>query len=477
MSWFRTIMYALRYEPEVWAAYLHGQQPKAVLSEVKGKPRYTGVPLRRLAAYGRGLLRLIRWQSTTAISKSADVFVLAQTANQANSLSITVAQLRRRSLSVHSVTGHGAASTTGEFAADDCEWMALSPVDVMKVGLLTLLRAPTIWRQLADKDRRLRQWYFDTFLRCHIYLVFLEKALTAANPRLILMSNDHNAPHRCLLALARVKGIKSAYMQHASVSRIFPALIFDYSLLDGQVAKDTYIDCELNKPVSAPMPAQRHIFLTGQKKPVRRVHDMSRSTVGLAINTLDDVQDVMKVVTAIAEAGYALRLRWHPAMGWARVEEIRQACSPIQSVGLSNPLVELVGDFLAQVGVLVAANSSIHLEAAVAGVMPIYFEISPVRRWDYYGYVRNGVSAEAKGTDELLDLIGNVLSGDRKLNSAAVRAYSATFDTEWEGREGELAAGIIKDLLDGAEPAKCWGYAGMMGSIESQRGHPASAHI
>ena len=476
MGWFRTITNALHYEPEVWAAYLHGQQPQTVFNETKGKPRYTGLPL-RLAAYGRSLLRLIRPQATTGEKKSVDIFVFAQTANQANSLSPTVGHLSEWGVSIHRVTGHGAASTSGEFADNDCEWMTLSPVDAVRVAVLTILRAPIIWRQLADKDRRLRQWYFDAFLRCHIYLIFFEKALASTNPRLILMSNDHNAPQRCLLALARVKGIKTAYMQHASVSRLFPTLVFDYSLLDGQVANDTYMDCEPNKPVSAPVPAQRHIFLTGQKKPVRRVQGMAHSTVGLAINTLDDVKDVMKVVTAIAEAGHALRLRWHPAMGLARVEEIRQACSSFPSVGLSDALVEPVGDFLAQVGVLVAANSSIHLEAAVAGVMPVYFEISPVSTWDYYGYVRNGVSAEAKGKEVLLDLIGNVLSGDRKLNSAAIQAYSATFDTEWESREGELAAGIIKELLDGAEPAQCWGYAGVMESIESQRVAPAVAHI
>jgi len=476
MSWFKTITNALHYEPEVWAAYLHGQQPQTVFNEIKGKPRYTGLPL-RLAAYGRGLLRLVRLQTTIGNNKSVDIYVFAQTANQANSLSPTLGHLNKSGVSIHRVTGHGAASTSGEFADNDCEWMTLSPFDVVRVAVLTILRAPIIWRQLADKDRRLRQWYFDAFLRCHIYLVFFEKALASTNPRLILISNDHNAPQRCLLALARVKGIKTAYMQHASVSRIFPALAFDYSLLDGQVAKDTYIDCELNKPKSSLAPDQRHIFLTGQKKPVCRVQGMSRSTVGLAINTLDDVQDVMKVVTVISEAGHTLRLRWHPAMDVARVEQIRHACSPIQSVGLSDPLVETVGDFLAQVGVLVAANSSIHLEAAVAAVMPIYFEISPVSTWDYYGYVKNGVSVEAKGKEELLDLIGAALSGDLKLSSAAVQAYSATFDTEWEGREGELAAGIIKDFLDGAEPAECWGYAGVMGSIESQRVPHAAAQI
>lgn len=205
-------MHALRYEPEVWAAYLHGQYAQTVFNETKGKPRYTGLPL-RLAAYGRSLLRLVRLQTTIRDKKSVDIFVFAQTANQGNSLSTTVAHLNKARISIHRVTGHGAASASSEFADNDCEWITLSLVDVIRVVVLTTLRAPIIWRHLSDKDRRLRQWHFDAFLRCHIYLVFFEKALAATNPRLILMSNDHNAPQRCLLTLARVKGIKTAYMR------------------------------------------------------------------------------------------------------------------------------------------------------------------------------------------------------------------------------------------------------------------------
>lgn len=468
MSWLPTVLRALHYEPEVWAAYLLRQRFNELSFGSRAKPRYSGLPL-RLAAYGRRLLKCIRFQSPGGFDRPADIFVLALTANQANSLITTVTHLRREGLSVHCVTGHDAASAPSAFGDGNCHRITLCLVDSMKVAFLMLLRAPIIWRQLANKDRRLRHWYFDAFLQCHIYLVYFEKALKSTNPRLILMSNDHNAPQRCLLALARVKGIKTAYVQHASVSRLFPALVFDYSLLDGQVAMDTYIDCNSNKPVTAPLPDRQHIFLTGQKKPVQRCCFREGTKVGFAINPLDDLRDVMQVVCAMTHAGYDLRLRWHPGMGLATVEEIRDACLVIPSVGLSDPLVETVGDFLSQVRILVAANSSIHLEAAVAGVMPVYFEVSAVSTRDYYGYVKNGVSAEAKDIDELWDLIDDVLKGRRTLNPHAVKAYSATFDTEWEGREGELAASIIKDLIDGAEPAKCWGYAGVMTSDGSQQ--------
>lgn len=468
MTWFSTILRALRQEPEVWAAYFLGQKFNERASGIPAKPRYSGLPL-RLAAYVLELLRATRFQSPVGVTRRVDVLVLALTRNQANSLIATVHHLQTKGISVHCVTGQDAASAERVFGDDVCQRITLSLFDSIKVALLTLLRAPVIWRQLALKDRRLRKLHFDAFLKCHIYLVYFEKALTSINPSLILMSNDHNSEQRCLLSLARVKGIRTVYLQHASVSRLFPALMFDYSLLDGQVAIDNYIQCNSNKPKSATVPNRRHIFLTGQKRSVQPPCSSRGAIVGFAIKALDDERDVMQVVRAITDAGYDLRLRWHPGTDLAKANEIRQACLEIPSVGLSDPHIETVGDFLAQTSVLVAANSSIHLEAAVAGVLPVYFEMLPVSTRDYYGYVKNGVSAEARDLVELRDLIDDVLKGRRTLNPHAVKAYSATFNTEWEGREGELAARIIKSLLEGANPAQCWGYAGVVKSGENQQ--------
>ncbi|MBD2422487.1 hypothetical protein [Cyanobium sp. FACHB-13342] len=469
MNWLQRILLALHYEPEVWAAYLLGQMFNERASGIPPKPRYSGLPL-RLVAYTRELIRSVRFKLSAREHPSVDVLVIAQTANQASSLATTVKHLRSQGVSVHAVTsGHSAITILERFACDEHEWITLSPVGVLKVALLTIIRTPVIWWHLAGKDQRLGQWFLDEFLRCHIYLVYFDKKLATINPRLILVSNDHNTPQRCLLALARVKGIKTAYLQHASVSQLFPALVFDYSLLDGEKAMHTYIKCESNKPDIAAKPNQRHLFLTGQKKSIHRSKEVSSNTVGLAIKPLDNMQDVMKIATAISQAGYPVLLRWHPAMSREKADEFRKACSSNPSVTFSEPLLEPVGNFLAQLVVLVAANSSIHLEAAVAGLVPIYFEISPVSTRDYYGFVKNGLSAEAKDIDAIIHLIGEVIAGHRKIDSIAVQTYSATYDTEWEGREGELAGSIIKDLLDGIEPADCWGYAGVLGSVISQK--------
>ena len=61
------------------------------------------------------------------------------------------------------------------------------------------------------------------------------------------MSNDHSPANRALLLVAKSKGIKTVYMQHASVSNLFPVLDFDYSFLDGVNAYNIYKEIEGTK--------------------------------------------------------------------------------------------------------------------------------------------------------------------------------------------------------------------------------------
>jgi hypothetical protein len=468
MQSFVTINKALRIEPEIWASYFLGQKYSERASGLPSKPRFIGL-LMRFVSYGFGILKLIRLRLPLRDYSQVDVLVIALTANQATSLATTVKQLVNQKLSVQIVSGYRSTNTSSFFNANHNLEILLNPIDFVKVLLLNMIRTPIIWRHLYEKDRRLTQWYFDAFLRCHIYLVYFEKLIALKKPKLILMSNDHNSPQRCLLSLAKIKGIKSAYLQHASVSSLFPALSFDYNFLDGIIAARTYQSCDDNKYKLSLPPTNRHIFLTGQKKSVEVKNGKNLRSIGYAIKALDDIDDVMKVVNSIVQVGCSLRLRWHPGTSLRKIEEIRKIYSKLSMVTISDPLEEPIDSYFAQIGVLVAANSSIHLEAAIAGVVSIYFEISNTNKNDYYGYVKNGISVEALSTEQLLTIILNLRKENISVNPMAIQAYSATYDTEWEGREGELVARIIIDLLCGAAPNKCWGYADFFNNSANQK--------
>ena len=79
-------------------------------------------------------------------------------------------------------------------------------------------------------------WYFHKFCETYIYVPFFLEELQKIRPKLALISNDHTVQARSLRISAEILGIKTLYMQHASVSEIFPPLEFDYALLDGEIA-------------------------------------------------------------------------------------------------------------------------------------------------------------------------------------------------------------------------------------------------
>src|SRR5690606_38668060 len=94
---------------------------------------------------------------------------------------------------------------------------------------------------------------------------------------------------------------------------------------------------------------------------------------------------------------------------------------------------------------LIAGNSSIHLEAALLGIQPIYHEITAGEMSDYYGFVCHGLVKQAQTLDDLMAAVKN--SGQSTgPDQNAVRYYSATYGTQWYGREGDLVAESLIQL-------------------------------
>jgi hypothetical protein len=66
---------------------------------------------------------------------------------------------------------------------------------------------------------------------------------------------------------------------------------------------------------------------------------------------------------------------------------------------------------------------------------------------DYYGYVKNKISHLLNENFNIEEIIQLSLSKNVEGKVEAVRKYSSTFNTKWEGREGEIVVKIIKDII------------------------------
>ena len=434
----------LRQEPESWLAYLHGRQ-------LENLPHLTRNPPRQVGAWRRVLLALRFMVRDTRPGAGpaghARYFFYAGSANQAHALDSTLAALRRNGEKVVAL-GHRSAGEAFPFRY-------FSVTDLLGGLCLLAIRLPALWAQTRETHPLTRDWYFDLLCRCPILLVHFHRLLRRHRPAVVVTSNDHSVDNRCLLAMAHQMGIATVYCQHASVSPLFPALRVNVALLDGASALDTYRRCATNRPpglCDAPRPC---VFLTGQKKPLPA--RASGPGIGIAVNTLDDTSTVRVLLESLR--GRPVILRWHPRQAVEQVADFKRILTDTGGA-FSDPAEQTVGDFLAGLRVLVAGDSSIHLEAALAGVRPLYFPITPIDSDDYYGYAAAGVADRARTLDELIAWLDEQPPRPDADGDSPVRHYSHTFGTEWAGREGELAAEILQAIPDADRYPDFFGYQG-----------------
>ena len=447
MSWFKDIKKILEQEPEHWLAYLHGQQLDNLPHLLKEKPRYRGFIL-QVAKYGATLLRGMQVKPRPELKCSAKFFVFSGTANQMDSLDQTIDSLKQRGETVIAIANKGLLKNNDR--AQNYIPFALNAVDSLRSIILLFARGVGLYKTLKAKNPVSIDWHFSTFCSVYNYLVYFHRVLGQVKPEFVITSNDHNVPNRCMLAVAHHLGIKTVYLQHASVSPIFPALRVNYAFLDGQCALDIYRQCEPNRPNTdrhAPLPK---VILSGQKKYLRRPENRQSTTIGVALNALDDPEAGIEFINTLASEGLNLRLRWHPGQANRDTNRYRTKFSNSERVSLSDPKKESISDFMGNIGWLIAGNSSVHLESALAGVMPIYYELSRPDHSDYYGYVKQGLTQQAASVPEVLKIIEET-QDNHTPNAEAVRYYSDTYLTEWDGREGELVAECLQRMATGKD--------------------------
>lgn len=444
MRWYRGVARILSLEPETSLAYLYGTKLGEIPHLREKKRKYSGLLLQTLFFLYRHVRR-ISLRKMSLDKARPDFLVVADTLNQMVSLDGTVDSLRAKPVVVEALA-HRKFLKDPEYR-NKYRAIRFGPSDIGKCVCLIALRGPRLLRELKKKDPLLTEWYLSEFLDIYIYLPFFLSLLQRSQPKFVVTSNDHNPLNRCLLAAAHYLDIKTVYLQHASVSKLFPPLRVNYAFLDGQSALETYRQCEgnLSKDIvkNYPIPL---VFLSGQKKKI--ISSCSSGRVGVALNALDCVEEVIKFVDRLASQGVQVSVRWHPSQKNEDTVRIRDIFKGNSSVYFNDPRTTNISEYLGSVGYLVAGNSSVHLEAALSNVVPIYYDFKSSSSYDYYGYVRSGVALKAESPEEVLGIL-KCDETELILNESSIRYYSSTYKTEWEGRESELTSECLVSISSG----------------------------
>ena len=227
----------------------------------------------------------------------------------------------------------------------------------------------------------------------------IENLLLSSLPKIIIFSNDHYYYNRILLMKAREENITTIYIPHASVSDYFPKLEFDFSFLYGTQMKDTYLKIGDSRGIINVMGSIRSQNLKFVKK-----ENSSESTLGIAINPMDDLKVVQHIVAEIIRLGYfkSIKVRFHP-----RMKVYKLINDPI--IQYSSASGSSLNEYLSQIGILIAGNSGIHLEAAISGTIPITMYFTDHFTYDYYGFIENNISQYAASLSALRNILNNDL--------------------------------------------------------------------
>ncbi len=238
-------------------------------------------------------------------------------------------------------------------------------------------------------------WRFTTFLGS--YPCFLEM-MRRYRPRFAVVANDHSPLHLAFSAAARYHAVPTVYMQHGHVTKHFPRLNFDLSILYGAAAKDVYMDVGHSSGTIV------YGGIPGVHNQMRVPEETAAPiTVGIFPTYLvgSDLENkVRKCIGDLLQLDWVDRVvvRHHP--GTSRSDYFTG--ERITETSADTPIEKCVH----KMGLAIAGNSSVHLDIINLGVPTIYLpELDHIDE-DYFGFVRNGAIPRAESAKAIsLDAI------------------------------------------------------------------------
>ncbi len=317
------------------------------------------------------------------------------------------------------------------------------------MGLAAALSVPFVGEVVS------RAWRSEGYLRASYkyssdryllsYGIFVAWLLMvwSVRPRLIVKASDQDLHAGALLAIARMsRETETVYVQHASVTTDFPPLSFDYAFLEG---KDAYRKYRQTGASST------DVYLTGMPKADallgRGRGQGACITVGVCLNAHDRYQDCEDLLLTLEQAPDkpTVILRPHPLTPGRQKRPLADLARA-HGAEFSDPLAEPVTDYLGRIDVLVAGESSVHLEAILNGVEPIYYAPS-VNGRDVYGYLASGlVRNVARTPAEVVECIAQGVGQSMEIVARA-KPYVDTVGTPYFGRSADLVGELLDEIV------------------------------
>ena len=303
------------------------------------------------------------------------------------------------------------------------------------VALNSLLYLPRLWKEyknLTNEERRITLYYRYSFVFSPGLIAFYFRILKKYRPECVILSNDHIYITKSLELVCEDLGIKTIYVQHASVSYAFPELHFTYSFLDG---KDSYL-----KYTAEGKKSTGNIIMLGaaryDKLSSYRINRSlkKRDCIGIAINDLDDNTITNDFCNKILEANpnIKIKIRSHPALKntpfvFDKKERIIYTCATDEGII----------DYLDSIDFQISGDSGVHFDAIIGGVNTVAFNFSNSNFSYNYGYIKSKLIKYAKNIEQVYEF------SNSKPDISAVRFFDESYQKSYSGKCSQIITDFI----------------------------------
>jgi len=286
-----------------------------------------------------------------------------------------------------------------------------------------------------------RKYFWHCFYGLGMYrYIFIQLKKSLPHVKVFLSSNDHIGEGRAGLVAASRLGIKTAYLQHASVTENFPPLEVDLALLDGIDSKNKYQVLDTKRTQIALVGSPKYDTMLARKD--LNFEQIRSDTIGICVNlNEEEYESLINICKWLSSNSKPFLVRFHP-----RLKESAKLPFRNLKCRISDPSIQSELDFIIQCCTIVSGDSSILLDTLVLFRKPIYFTTSD-RFNDYYGFVKNGiVMKRIQHINDLKKELSNINSVNPNYREKAQK-YIATLGTRNEGMSAKLIADHITNLI------------------------------
>ena len=317
---------------------------------------------------------------------------------------------------------------------------------VYKSYILSLPYFNEIFKIYKDSTNYLRlsmSFAFHEYWLTYGHFIMLVNFFKNADVEVVVLANDQYLRTRLIPYVCDFIGIKSVYIQHASVSLDFPRLIFNYALLEGRDSLDKYF--KIGKIDS-------EVFLLGSSKEPKSGEICTKDRVyniGICFGLIDDVLKVDKLIQEVLKSYDCSNIFLRPHPRESREDFIHEMLSKY-NIRFSDSKNEKTSKFFKKVECIIASESNIHLEAVLQNIYSIYYQLTEndMQKYDVYGFLSAKLISNFTDINLLREVLLKLKNNKPNVRHLA-QYYNETIGTKFEGQSDVLYDEVISYIKSG----------------------------